>query len=814
MDYSTSRAGQQLGNYRILQLIGQGGFADVYLGEHIHLNTLAAIKVLRTRLVEDNVDNFRSEARTVAHLLHPNIVRVLDFGVENTVPFLVMEYAPNGTLRQRHPRGTTVPIEVVLPYVKQVAAALQYAHDQKIIHRDIKPENVLIGRNDEVLLSDFGIAVVTQSMRVQMSNAGTSDTAGTASYMAPEQIMGDAVPASDQYALAIMIYEWLTGIVPFKGTYLEVVAQHMQQTPPSLRGKAPQISPDVEQVIMVALNKDPAKRFARIESFARALEQAAQSNRSQPLSKPSETLSALDNKEESAMEAALKGPFGRRSLGPNSLTIGRAPDNGLVISDMKASSHHAEMHMEGQYYAIVDLGSTNGTFVNDQRLPARSSRLLQPGDAIRIGDTVLLFEASAPLQSGSYTFAGPTVRDPGPALGVSTNFGGNYGAMQPGFGEVAAQNVAPAPSQYAPTPAPSPFMPPQYASSPTPAPASFTPPPYAPTPTPNPASFTPPPPQYMPPAPQYNPQAQYTPSSPQYGGQPSQYTEPQPPVLMPPSPPSQPGVQRASSSRMRSILLALIAFIVIVAAASSFFVIHNNQVAQQQAATATANANATTFARDTATANANATGTAIANATGTAIANANATATALATSHFPPFTNVALNDALTSNSGSNWNQGTACQFTSAGYQTSIAQAGFFEKCFAGSTDFNNFAFQVTMTITKGDCGGLMFRAVDNQNFYAFYVCANGAFNAVLYVKGADAGSTKVATSSAIHSGLNQSNTLAVVVQGNTYNLYANGQNIDSFTDSTFTHGSIGVMAVDISSPTVVVYANALVWTGS
>ena len=265
---------------------------------------------------------------------------------------------------------------------------------------------------------------------------------------------------------------------------------------------------------------------------------------------------------------------------------------------------------------------------------------------------------------------------------------------------------------------------------------------------------------------------------------------------------------------MRSILLALIAFIVIVAAASGFFVIHNNQVAQQQAATATANANATANAHLTATANANATASAIANATATAIANANATATAQATSSYPPFTNVALNDSLTSNSSSGWNTSTACQFTSAGYQISIAQSGFFQGCLATAANFTNFAYQVTMTITKGDCGGLIFRLVDNQNYYAFYVCQGGQFDAVLFVKGANAGSTKVASSAAIHTGLNQSNTLAVVVQGTTYNLYANGQNMDSFTDGTFNHGSIGVVAFDVTSPTVVDYKNALVWTAA
>ena len=324
------------------------------------------------------------------------------------------------------------------------------------------------------------------------------------------------------------------------------------------------------------------------------------------------------------------------------------------------------------------------------------------------------------------------------------------------------------------------------------------PPPSQYTPTPAPSPFTPP---------------QYAPAASQYAGQ-AQYTEPQSPLSVPPS---QPGAQRVAPSTRRSILLALVAFIVIVAAVSGFFVIHNNQVAQQNAnATATANAFATgtAHARATATANANATGTAIANATVTAIANANATATAQTTSAYPPFTILALNDSLTTNSSSGWNSATQCQFTSTGYQISIAQAGFSEECFAGSTNFTNFAYQVTMTITKGDCGGLIFRAVDNQNYYAFYVCQDGRYNAVLVVKNANAGSTKVASSGAIHAGLNQSNTLAVVVQGNTYNLYANGQRIDTFTDGTFTHGAIGVLAIDLTSPTVVNYANALVWTAS
>src|SRR5437588_489105 len=161
----SDRAGQQFGNYTLIRQLGEGGFAEVYLGEHIHLGTRAAIKILHTQLSNENVGEFRTEARTIARLVHPNLVRGLEFGIEGKTPFLVMDYASNGTLRQRHPKGTILPLSIIVTYVKQVADALQYAHDEKLIHRDVKPENMLVGRRGEVLLSDFGIALVAQSTR-------------------------------------------------------------------------------------------------------------------------------------------------------------------------------------------------------------------------------------------------------------------------------------------------------------------------------------------------------------------------------------------------------------------------------------------------------------------------------------------------------------------------------------------------------------------------------------------------------------------------------------------------------------------------
>lgn len=270
----TDRLGQQFGNYRITARLGSGGFAEVYLGEHIHLGTQAALKIIQAQLSEEDVELFRVEARTIAALRHPHIVRILDFGVEEKIPFLVMDYAPHGTLRQRHPRQSQVPLEVVVAYVKQIGDALQYAHAEKIVHRDVKPENMLIGRENDILLSDFGIALLAQSSRFQ----NAQHVVGTIGYMAPEQIQASAQPASDQYALGIVVYEWLTGESPFQGTMVELIAKHLSAPPLPLHTRVPGLSLDVEEVVQTALAKDPALRFASVKAFATALELAAQAS--------------------------------------------------------------------------------------------------------------------------------------------------------------------------------------------------------------------------------------------------------------------------------------------------------------------------------------------------------------------------------------------------------------------------------------------------------------------------------------------------------------------------------------------------------
>lgn len=272
------RVGQTIGSYRVIRSLGKGGFAEVYLGEHIHLKRLAAIKLLLTELVtQQELETFLKEAQIIASLDHSNIVHVLDFGITTNTPFMILDYAPNGSLQKQHPKGMRLPLSTIIPYVKQVADALQYAHDQSVIHRDVKPGNMLIGRKNELLLTDFGIALLTQNTSFQKTQSAT----GTPIYMSPEQIQGKPRFASDQYSLAVVVYEWLAGNPPFRGSWLEIYGQHMHMPPPPLRKSVPELPPEVEEVILIALKKDPEQRFKNIAAFALALEKASRQSTSQ-----------------------------------------------------------------------------------------------------------------------------------------------------------------------------------------------------------------------------------------------------------------------------------------------------------------------------------------------------------------------------------------------------------------------------------------------------------------------------------------------------------------------------------------------------
>ncbi len=332
----TDWVGQQLDNYRLVRLLGAGGFGEVYLAEHLYRSRQVAIKIL-PQLAQYDLHSFLTEARTF-RLKHPNIVQILDFGVEGRTPFIVMEYAPNGTLRKLHPKGMRVPLPTIVSYVKQVASALQYAHDERLIHRDVKPENMLIGVENRVLLSDFGIATIAHGT----SSQSVETMAGTIPYMAPEQIQAHPRPASDQYSLGVVVYEWLCGDRPFHGTLTEVVVKHATVPPPSLQEKVPTISPDVEQVVTTALAKDPKQRFGSVLAFATALERASQTKQPEPVP----VIPVSETKEMATPVPVI--PFSQQTVGEVPADTPAQPHTITLLSGMErlrqaeAERHQAE----------------------------------------------------------------------------------------------------------------------------------------------------------------------------------------------------------------------------------------------------------------------------------------------------------------------------------------------------------------------------------------------------------------------------------------------------------------------------------------
>ena len=276
-----------LKHYRLLKRIGKGGMGEVFLAEDTRITRQVAVKVIRSELsLSPNAPEeqeakrlFQREMKTVAALDHPNILPLIDFGEQivhrEIYTYLVMPYRPEGSLADwLHTRGGILlpPKEVIL-LILQAAEALQHAHDHQIIHLDVKLSNFLVRTRQgheqipDLLLTDFGIArfsttqsTVSQSIR------------GTPAAMAPEQWMSQPVAASDQYALAIMAYQLLTGIVPFQGSIHQMMYKHIQEPPPPPATHNPHLSPSIDAILLHALAKKPEERFPSVQAFATALQ--------------------------------------------------------------------------------------------------------------------------------------------------------------------------------------------------------------------------------------------------------------------------------------------------------------------------------------------------------------------------------------------------------------------------------------------------------------------------------------------------------------------------------------------------------------
>jgi WD40 repeat protein len=261
--------GQQFGNYRLTRLLGRTAFAEVYLAERSVPGKEVIFKVLWTELSENESERFLKAAQSFPALAHPHLLPVQEVGRasdgDKNFHFLVMEYVSSETLRQLHPIGISLPRQTILSYVQALSEALDYLHQHELIHGDVKPENVILGNDQQLLLTDCSIGLLSLL---------TDTVAGTVAYVAPEQLQGQPVTASDQYALGVVVYEWLCGELPFAGSVNEIARQHVSTPPPPLRQKIPWIPPAIEEAVLKALAKEPEQRFSSVSSFAQALEKA------------------------------------------------------------------------------------------------------------------------------------------------------------------------------------------------------------------------------------------------------------------------------------------------------------------------------------------------------------------------------------------------------------------------------------------------------------------------------------------------------------------------------------------------------------
>jgi serine/threonine protein kinase len=271
--------GDLIGTYQIQEQLGTGGMATVYRAHHSRLDRYVAIKVMHPQLLED--ENFHArferEARVVARLEHPNIIPIYDFSEHDRQPYLVMKYVEGQTLKQLIRRGG-IALSEILRMMNVVAGALDYAHRQGVLHRDMKPSNIIIDENGTPFITDFGLARIAQAGESTMS---ADMMLGTPQYISPEQARGDKNidHRTDLYSFAVILYELLVGRVPFSAdTAYATVHEQIYNPPPNPSDINPEITPEVEMVLLKALTKNPADRYPSAKALMKALEDALKSS--------------------------------------------------------------------------------------------------------------------------------------------------------------------------------------------------------------------------------------------------------------------------------------------------------------------------------------------------------------------------------------------------------------------------------------------------------------------------------------------------------------------------------------------------------
>jgi serine/threonine protein kinase len=403
---------ETLGGYSLVEELGRGGMAVVYKADQPKLERSVAVKVLDPIYTSEDSDvlaRFRREAKAIAALRHPNILTVYDYGEEEGLAYIVMEYVEGGTLKDRL-QGKSFDWKRALDLGVGVGRALAFAHDRGIIHRDVKPANILLLREDWPLLADFGLVKLQQARRA-LTQPGV--TLGTPDYTSPEQALGETIDyRADIYALGVVLYEIVTGQLPFKAEKpFDVLLMHVSDPPKKPSDLAPDIPEVLENAILKALAKSPEDRYAHMRDMVADLELAQEAilaMQQRKLLQSDQTMHHATMQID-LVQSFLSGPrFVVVATGAtlpiphkDEVLIGRADPRGNVIPDIDLSMYgggsagvsrqHARLMCQDDNWTIEDLRSTNGTYVNNQSVPSSQPTPLKDGDSVRCGQLVLTF---------------------------------------------------------------------------------------------------------------------------------------------------------------------------------------------------------------------------------------------------------------------------------------------------------------------------------------------------------------------------------------------------------------------------------------